>query len=127
MKVKVFHRETIKPSSPTPQNLRTQYGTVMYTLLVLFYPIITDQQNNAIIAEDQRSNHLRKTLRETLIHFYPLAGRIRGNLYIKCNDEGDEFVEARINCSISNFLENQDPDMPRKFLAIGIESEDMGI
>ncbi|KAH7521756.1 hypothetical protein FEM48_Zijuj07G0066200 [Ziziphus jujuba var. spinosa] len=132
MKVKVFHRETIKPSSPTPQSLRSfklslmdQYGPVMYTPLVLFYPIITDQQNNAIVAEDQRSDHLRKTLSETQTHFYPLAGRIRGiSMSNATMKELNLLKQESINCSLSKFLENPDPDMLREFLAIGIESEE---
>lgn len=110
----VFHRETIKPSSPTPHHLRTfklslmdQYGPVMYTPLVLFYPIISHiNKMPSSMPIKLRSNHLRTTLSETLTRLYPLAGRLRGNLHIERNDEGAEYVEARSNCSMSKFLQN---------------------
>lgn len=62
------------------------------------------------------SQHLNKCLSETLTHFYTLAGRVRNNLYVECNDEGAEFLEARINCSMSKVLENPDVEMLRKLV-----------
>lgn len=129
MKIEVFHRETIKPSSPTPHHLRSfklclmdQHAGVMYISIVLFYPNIDADGNVNIAAE--RSQLLKKTLPETLAHFYPLAGRIRNNLYVECNDEGAEFVEARINCSISKILENPDVERLKEFLPIDIASKE---
>lgn len=41
---------------------------------------------------------LKKSLSEALLHFYPLAGRLRtssdGVVYIDCNDGGVDFIEA---------------------------------
>ncbi|KAF3440182.1 hypothetical protein FNV43_RR18461 [Rhamnella rubrinervis] len=129
MKIEVFHRETIQPSSPTPHHLRSfklclmdQHAGVMYTSIVLFYPNSNVDGNVNLAAE--RSQLLKKTLSETLTHFYPLAGRIRSNLYVECNDEGAEFVEARINCSISKILENPDVERLKEFLPIDIASKE---
>ena len=119
MKVDVSHRESIKPSSPTPNNLQTfklslfdQLAPAIYTSIVLFYPIDgavgfkDDHKHATALAE--RSQSLKKSLPKTLTHSYPLAGRIRRNLFVECNDEGAEFLEARINCSMLKILENPD-------------------
>lgn len=130
MKVEIINREKIKPSSPTPHHLRDfklslfdQLAPVMYTPLLLFYP--NNSSNNNISVDHQEPQlliqHLRKSLSETLTHFYPLAGRLRSNLYIECNDEGAEFVEARIKCSMSETLENPDSELLRQFLPADIE------
>ncbi|XP_074266460.1 limonoid 21-O-acetyltransferse-like [Silene latifolia] len=42
--------------------------------------------------------------------FYPLAGRIQGNLLINCNDEGVEFNEADVLTSLAEILANPDPE-----------------
>lgn len=133
MKVEVFKRQTIKPSSPTPHHLRffklcfmDQHAAAMYSSKVLFYPNITDgftDHDANSIAAAERSQLLKRTLSETLTYFYPLAGRIRGNLYVECNDEGAEFLETRVNCSMSRILENPDSEMIKKFLPIDVGSE----
>lgn len=132
MKVEIIHRATIKPSSPTPFHLRDfdlsiidQIAPVMYIPLILFYPNTANGNVNIITAE--RSKHLRKSLSETLTHFYPLAGRIMriNNPYIECNDEGAQLVEARINCSLSEFLAKPDPQMLRKFLPTAVECKEI--
>lgn len=125
--MEIIQRGKIKPSSGTPHHLRDfklslfdQLAPAMYTPLILFYPtanIIVDQ-------EPLIFQHLRKSLSETLTHFYPLAGRLRSNLYIECNDEGAEFIEARINCSMSETLENPDSKLLRHLLPIDIECKE---
>ncbi|KAL7193595.1 hypothetical protein ACSBR2_025239 [Camellia fascicularis] len=52
------------------------------------------------------SERLKASLSETLTRLYPLAGRLRDNLLVDCNDDGVDFVEARvINFHLSNFLD----------------------
>ncbi|XP_060671289.1 BAHD acyltransferase At5g47980 [Ziziphus jujuba] len=140
MKVEAFDRETVKPSSPTPHHLSTlklslidQYApSAMYTPLLLFYPNTINIANSfsdnhqATIAAAQKSKRLKKTLSQTLTHFYPLAGRVRSNLYIDCNDEGAEYVGARTKCPMSMVLKNPDSEMLREFLPLDTESEEAG-
>ncbi|XP_074266186.1 stemmadenine O-acetyltransferase-like [Silene latifolia] len=47
---------------------------------------------------------------ETLVQFYPLAGRIEGNSSINCNDEGAEFYEADVLASLAEVIANPDPE-----------------
>ena len=125
-KVEIIHKETIKPSFPTPDDrkilklsLFDQFTPITYTPLVLFYPV-NNGDSLASIAE--KSQKLKKSLSETLTHFYPLAGRLKENTSIDCNDQGAEFIEARINCLLSEMLKNPDSQILNQFLPAPIES-----
>ncbi|OWM73853.1 hypothetical protein CDL15_Pgr018913 [Punica granatum] len=58
---------------------------------------------------------MRQSLSQTLSHFYPLAGRIRGNLHVECNDEGALYSEARVDCHLAEFLSIPDLEALGKF------------
>lgn len=106
LKVQIISKETIKPSSPTSQNLRSsplslldQIAPPIYNHLLLFY------SNNSA----QTLIQLKSSLSRTLAHFYPLAGRIKASevdntLYVECNDEGVELVEARAEAELDSVL-----------------------
>ncbi|XP_050211711.1 BAHD acyltransferase BIA1-like [Mercurialis annua] len=121
-KVEITHRETIKPSCPTPIHLRIlnlslveQFSPFLYIPLILFY------HANA----SEKAANLKKSFSETLSRFYPLAGRIKGNAYVACEDQGAEFIEARINCPLSDILKNPDElDLLSQFLPGSIFSDE---
>ena len=135
VKVEVIHREKIKPSSPTPHHLRNhklclldQAAPPVYTPLLLFYPNFA---NNVLVPDDHQSanntivgktQHLKKTLSQILTHFYPLAGKITSlsTGSMECNDDGVEFVEARINSPLSKILKKPDPEFLKQFLAVEV-------
>ncbi|KAL5542636.1 hypothetical protein UlMin_010346 [Ulmus minor] len=126
--VQIIRREKIKPSSPTPHHLKTfklslldQMTPDLYIPLSLFYPFSSTELPHLQEATEiaaKRSLHLRKSLSETLTHFYPFAGRIKNNLEIECNDEGAQFIEAQVNCSISEILKQPDSETIKQFLPI---------
>ncbi|XP_008797275.3 LOW QUALITY PROTEIN: salutaridinol 7-O-acetyltransferase-like [Phoenix dactylifera] len=105
-KVQVISKETIKPSSPTPQNLHSlqlslldQIAPQIYNHLLLFY-----SKN-----PPQALTQLKSSLSKTLTCFYPLAGRIKeskddNTLYVECNDEGVEFIQARAEAELDSVL-----------------------
>ncbi|WZZ82855.1 BAHD acyltransferase At5g47980-like [Brassica napus] len=103
--------ETIKPSSATPQSLRTLHlSTVdyrmqsVYTYACLFYT------NDPSIPPEETTHKLKNSLSQTLTSFYPFAGRING-LAVDCNDEGAIFIEATLgNSTLSAFLNSPAPD-----------------
>ncbi|RZC68209.1 hypothetical protein C5167_031463 [Papaver somniferum] len=106
MEVEVISNENIKPSSPTDHDLKTfklssldQYRPSEYIPIILFYnPDPTDTNNDSI------SDHLKKSLSNTLTRFYPIAGRIKDNTtWVDCTDEGVEYIETRINGKVSDF------------------------
>ncbi|XP_031261344.1 BAHD acyltransferase At5g47980-like [Pistacia vera] len=130
MDIEIVARETIKPSSPTPQHLRNfnfslidQTAPVMFTPLLLFYPE-NNNTNNHLIPATQRSQKLKTSLSKLLTVFYPLAGIIKEQTTIECNDDGAEYVEAQIKCNLSDILQQPDASMLRSFLPVEIESEE---
>ncbi|MCL7042081.1 hypothetical protein MKW94_011731 [Papaver nudicaule] len=106
MEVEIISNESIKPSSPTEDHLKTfklscldRYRPSEYIPLILFYTPDPTYTNF-----DSISDRLKKSLSETLTRFYPIAGRIRdNNTWVECNDEGVEYIETRINGKVSDF------------------------
>lgn len=103
-------RETIKPAFPTPKHLSTfklslkdQLSPKFYVPVILFYassPVVDEKNTNLL------KNSLCQTLSQTLSHMYPLAGRIKDVFSIDCKDQGVEFVESRVDNSVSSVINN---------------------
>ncbi|KAL2505647.1 HXXXD-type acyl-transferase family protein [Abeliophyllum distichum] len=96
MKIKILSRKFIKPSTPTPEKLRTykisctdEVNPTMNVVGLFYYPS-TDNIGNL--------NNLEKSLEEIFPQFYPFAGRyIKENYSVDCSDEGVEYVEAQVD------------------------------
>ncbi|THG07901.1 hypothetical protein TEA_021073 [Camellia sinensis var. sinensis] len=107
MEVEVKSREIIKPSIPTLIHLRYMqlsfFDQINYQLLVLFIYFYTTTTNF------QRSQRLKKSLVETLIKFYPFAGRLKeDDLYVDCNDQGVDYFETHVKCKLIDLVKQQD-------------------
>lgn len=109
IEVEVVSTSIIKPSSPTPSHLRfhelsflDQLCGHVYNPSVLFYPPEEHEKLNVV----EISNKLKQSLSDVLSRYYPLAGRLRNKDSVDCNDEGIPYLEARVNCTISDFVEN---------------------
>ncbi|CAK9180347.1 unnamed protein product [Ilex paraguariensis] len=120
MEVQIISKESIKPSSPTPNHLRTfklslldQLIPAPYAPIVLFYPNY-DGANHLEVS--QRLAVLKQSLSETLTRFYPLAGTIKDDLSIDCCDEGAYYATAQVNCDLSHFLNKPELQLIHKFL-----------
>jgi shikimate O-hydroxycinnamoyltransferase len=120
--VEIISKEMIKPSSPTPHHLRNhkrsfpdQLAPTTYIPIILFY-----QPNNAAMTVDhhhvQKCCRLKKSLQQTLNRFYPLAGTLKEDHSIDCNDEGVEFYEARVACNLSQVLQHFNMEILNQFL-----------
>ncbi|KAI3426757.1 uncharacterized protein J3R85_009620 [Psidium guajava] len=125
LKVEVVAKETIRPSSPPPDHLRNfnlsifdQLTPILYTSVLLFYTSSTNASSN------HRSSFLKSSLSNVLTRFYPLAGRIRDNLFVDCDDGGAEFVDAKVNLPLSHILDRPCPVSLRKLLPIDTESSE---
>ncbi|XP_016647014.1 PREDICTED: salutaridinol 7-O-acetyltransferase-like [Prunus mume] len=114
MEVEIISKEKIKPSCPTPSHLRIfklslldQLIPAPYAPVILFYhPPINENDDDNI---NSRLHLLKTSLAETLTGFYPLAGEIKDDLSIDCNDQGAHYVEARVNySSLDEFLSRPD-------------------
>lgn len=123
VEVQVVSTFTITPSSPTPPHLRhyplsffDQLSPPLFMPMILFFP-----KDNAISNED-RADVIKQSLAEALALFYPLAGRVKGNTYIDCDDQGALFVEARVNCNLSSIVKNPVPgQLNRLFLPLELD------
>lgn len=93
--------------------------------ITIYIPLIHFYLNTSH-SKVERCEHLTESLAKTLTHLYPLAGRIKGNAAVECNDDGTEFVKARVNCSLSEILENPDANMLELFLPAEILSTEAG-
>ena len=71
--------------------------------IIFFYQNKEGNNNNSVI-----SSGLKKSLSETLTHYYPLAGRIIDGATIECNDEGACFTEARVKSHVEEFLKHHE-------------------
>nr|UQZ10114.1 BAHD63 [Lavandula angustifolia] len=106
----IIAKHILKPSSPTPPALKThrlsyidQLQPPVYVPLFFFYKNDESTELHEIV------HRLKNSLSETLNIFYPLAGTIKHNSYVDCNDRGAEFVEALVHARLSQFM--QDPKM----------------
>nr|ART34012.1 acylsugar acyltransferase 2 [Salpiglossis sinuata] len=108
----LLSKKMIKPSSPTPishrihkLSLMDQMGTHSYVPFSFFYP----KQDAASSLEPTKvSRILEKSLSKVLTSYYPLAGRVRDNSFVECNDMGVDFSQVQIDCPMSRIF-----DVPR--------------
>ena len=121
--VEIISKEIIKPSSPTPHHLRThkrsfpdQVAPTTYIPIILFYQPKNNAHDDVDHHQQQKSCHLKKSLQQTLNHFYPLAGTLIEDHSIDCNDEGVEFYEARVACKLSQVLQHFNIEILNQFL-----------
>ncbi|KAI3763217.1 hypothetical protein L1987_53670 [Smallanthus sonchifolius] len=95
----------IKPLIPTPPTLHhykmgstDELAPFMNVAVVLFFPGNTNHNPTFVV-------ELERSLEKTLTRLYPLAGRyVEDSRIIDCIDEGVEFVHAKVNIKIQDFL-----------------------
>ncbi|XP_010655003.2 stemmadenine O-acetyltransferase-like [Vitis vinifera] len=105
----------IKPSSPTRSHLRTLKLSPIdqlftYTVkpsAICYYS--ADSSNSSRSEDVARRNRLETSLSETLTRFYTLAGGyIKDSHSVDCNDEGVEYLEAKVEGQLSQLLSRRD-------------------
>ncbi|XP_057529640.1 BAHD acyltransferase At5g47980 [Amaranthus tricolor] len=127
IKVTRLARQYIKPFMATPSYLRNykfslldQLSPSVYAPMVFFYP--TQDLHNQKPEPNNRVNHLKQSLSPFLNRFYPFAGRIKDHVSIDCNDAGVEFLEAKVNTHLEDFLKQPNANALKHFLPVDIES-----
>ncbi|XP_056159333.1 acetyl-CoA-benzylalcohol acetyltransferase-like [Syzygium oleosum] len=117
MKVEVQSTKLVKPSAPTPNQHRKLGVSFIDDLLfskhvgIIFYYRAHKRLHE--IDTLQRLHRLEESLSETLALFYPLAGRyVEDGLFIDCNDQGVEFIQAKVDGTLQQILQGDvDPDL----------------
>ncbi|KAM2695483.1 hypothetical protein EV1_039973 [Malus domestica] len=121
--VEITSRKIIKPSSPTPHHNRFLKlslldqlipSTVTATIIWLYKN--PNGSNFAAETSETKSERLQESLSKALVYFYPLAGRLKSPALVECNDEGAHFLEARVNCQLSDFLKQPDIKLLANFI-----------
>ncbi|KAL7209347.1 hypothetical protein ACSBR1_030974 [Camellia fascicularis] len=132
MKVVVTSRQTIKPSNPTPQHLcqlkfsfLDQIQQPHFVPFIYFYASSNSGLNKAT-NDRRRSEKLKESLSETLSWFYPLAGRVKDNLFFDCNDEGVPFFEAQVQSSLDHVVGQSNSNSPLNCLFPYPDFDDAG-
>ncbi|CAH1433474.1 unnamed protein product [Lactuca virosa] len=121
----IVSREIIKPSSPTPSHLKTHNLSIMDQITPnTFMPIVTFYPNTRGIYRGfhDKTLNLKNSLSQTLTKYYPFAGRFAKvkPSYVDCNDNGAEFLEASIDTTLSDFLQNSSHEDLDQFFPHGL-------
>ncbi|GJY46914.1 transferase, chloramphenicol acetyltransferase-like domain protein [Tanacetum coccineum] len=110
--LEIITRSIVKPASPTPHHLKHLKLSILdqilldtYTPLILFIPNSDKASVNDVITK--RSKHLKESLSHILTQFYPIAGEVKDNLQIECNDKGVYYIEARVNQTLEDFKQSR--------------------
>ncbi|XP_047975674.1 stemmadenine O-acetyltransferase-like [Salvia hispanica] len=117
---RVISIETLTPSTPTPKyQQKYQLSFLDQGIHPSFSPFVYfySSKSNPKFSNSDKSNLIKKSLSDVLSIYYPLAGRIVGNLYVDCNDAGIPFSEAEADCDLSHsqVIANQNPKNLKKF------------
>ncbi|XP_057505002.1 stemmadenine O-acetyltransferase-like [Actinidia eriantha] len=110
MEVVVTSRETIKPSSPTPNPLRhlqlSFFDQINRSIFIPFLYFYAAESTGDRTNHHRKSEQLKKSLADTLSVFYPMAGRVIDETYMECNDKGVDFFQAQANCKMCDIIGN---------------------
>ncbi|KAI3913880.1 hypothetical protein MKW92_051665 [Papaver armeniacum] len=115
----LISKHIIQPSTPTPCHLKNyslslidQYVPPIFVPIILFYPTAAVNGTGSKQHDDDLEL-LKLSLSETLVHFYPMAGRLKDNITVDCNDEGIEFLVVKIKGKMCDFLMEPDEQLSR--------------
>ncbi|KAM3336822.1 stemmadenine O-acetyltransferase [Capsicum galapagoense] len=107
MKVVKICEEVIKPSSATPDELREQKISFIDEIIPhSSIPLILFYKKSETVTQSQICRHLKTSLSQTLTQFYPLAGRMKSQCSIDCNDEGVYYQETQVDGSVFDIVKN---------------------
>ncbi|KAF7805181.1 benzyl alcohol O-benzoyltransferase [Senna tora] len=105
--------ELVAPAKPTPRELKLlsdiddQDGFRFQIPLIHFYP------SQASMAGKDPAHTIKTALAQTLVYYYPLAGRLREaparKLLVDCSAQGVLFVEADADVTLAQFGHLQPP------------------
>ncbi|CAN1246245.1 Benzyl alcohol O-benzoyltransferase [Linum grandiflorum] len=114
-KVNRCEPELVRPARPTPHETKLLSDIDDQEVLRYHFPMIQFYQNNPTIHGKDPAAVIRRAVAETLVYYYPLAGRLREvrpkgrKLVVDCTGEGVLFIEADVDVRLSEFGEIRPP------------------
>ncbi|KAL0320523.1 UNVERIFIED_CONTAM: Vinorine synthase [Sesamum radiatum] len=112
----------IKPSSsPAPPHLRKlqfsfldQLQPPIHIHIILYYQASHHHHDSG-----ETGRKLKRSLSDALTIYYPLAGRIRENSWVDCNDAGAEYVEVSFNnVQLSDVVEKSGTEELKQYVPV---------
>ena len=108
--------ELVAPAKPTPHEIKLLSDIDSQAGLRANIPVIQFYRNESSMAGKDPVEVIRNALAQTLVSYYPLAGRLRegpdGKLMVDCNEEGVMFIEADADVTLDQFGDFLKPPFP---------------
>ncbi|CAK8570738.1 unnamed protein product [Lathyrus sativus] len=108
--------EFVTPSKPTPHEIKLLSDIDDQDGLRFQIPVIQFYKYDPNMAGKDPVDVIRKALAETLVFYYPFAGRLREGpgrkLMVDCNEEGVLFIEADADVGLKDFGDALQPPFP---------------
>jgi hypothetical protein len=109
--------ELVPPAAPTPHEIKLLSDIDNQESLRFNFPMIFIYHHQPSMKEKDPIKVLRHALSQTLVYYYPFAGRIlregaRGKLMVDCTGEGVMFIEAEADVTLDQFGDSLQPPFP---------------
>lgn len=108
--------ELITPAKPTPNEIKELSDIDEQESLRFQIPAILFFPNEPAMEGKDPVKVIREALRQTLVYYYPFAGRLREGpdreLIVDCNCEGIMFIEADADVRLDQFGDALYPPIP---------------
>ncbi|AES82602.2 benzyl alcohol O-benzoyltransferase [Medicago truncatula] len=108
--------ELVPPAAPTPREVKLLSDIDDQECLRFNMPIIFIYRHEPSMIEKDPAKVLKRALSQTLVYYYPLAGRIRegarDKLMVDCTGEGVMFIEAETDVTLDEFGDALHPPFP---------------
>ncbi|KAK7284279.1 hypothetical protein RJT34_19023 [Clitoria ternatea] len=115
-KVRRCQPELVGPAIPTPHELKLLSDIDDQDGLRFHIPLTFIYRKEASMDGKDPVEVIRKALSQTLVFYYPLAGRLREGpgrkLMVECNGEGVIFIEADADITFHHFPHSLQPPFP---------------
>ncbi|XP_047153218.1 benzyl alcohol O-benzoyltransferase-like [Vigna umbellata] len=108
--------QLVVPAVPTPHEVKPLSDIDDQEALRFHVPFIQIYPKQASMAEKDPVQVIRQALSQTLVFYYPFAGRLREGphrkLMVDCTGEGAMFVEADADVTLEQFGDSLQPPFP---------------
>ncbi|KAL2345763.1 hypothetical protein Fmac_007048 [Flemingia macrophylla] len=108
--------ELVAPATATPNELKLLSDIDDQNGLRFHVPVIQIYRKEPSMAEKDPVEVIRKALSQTLVFYYPFAGRLREGpgrkLMVDCTGEGVLFIEADADVTLDQFADALHPPFP---------------